>query len=288
MTERYGGVALRRGDRDDRNRWGGTIRSNRRGDFVANLQRDLRTLGCYESRIDGDFGRETEDALKRFQWNSDHLDHRLKGRAIVHVRGFCCAGVPGVVGETTARELIRWIELGHVCTGDLVRVDCAELTNVELGYGFRRIANGSIRRGEVVVSAELAREFATIDRIARELGVAISINQAFRVAGKKASGAVVLPPSRSQHWIGHAIDCNIIDGRSANTCANFRDGEETQNARDFIKQVTDRGLRWGGDLAEAHTRHFDRPLAAESEAWDMKYFFNQRILSKAQPIRLYA
>ena len=57
------------------------------------------------------------------------------------------------------------------------------------------------------------------------------------------------------------------------------------NRRFHIKKVKAAGLRWGGDFSKVDTPHFDKQLSASSLDYDMKYFFNQRIVSLNQPIR---
>ena len=64
----------------------------------------------------------------------------------------------------------------------------------------------------------------------------IKVNQAFRQHGVKVTGAVVTPASKSQHLIGHALDCNMVDGTSWNKSADFIAKKETQNAKDIIAE----------------------------------------------------
>ena len=75
----YGNYNLQRGDKDASKNWGGQIRKEE-GRYVESLQKDLRTLGVYIWKVDGDFGRKTEQAVKMFQWNAKNMKKRLKNR----------------------------------------------------------------------------------------------------------------------------------------------------------------------------------------------------------------
>ncbi len=280
----YGGYWLRRGDHDRHMIWGG-----RKGvapaSHVQDLQKDLRAIGVYSGRLDGDFGPKTETAGKLFQWNAKNFSHRLQNGQQVSDTFSAAVAVSGSVDMATASELARWKAHNYMATGDLVRVPILRLSCFELGDGFKRIRHPSIQAGEMVVSAQLQDAVSTMNAKAAELGVRVVVNQAVRVVGVAVSGAVVAPATRSQHFIGHAIDCNIVDGDSWNTSADFRNGRETEKAKKLIAALKEAGLRWGGDFTETDTPHFDKQLA-EKLAYDSKYFFNQKMLADKQPIPL--
>jgi len=63
---------------------------------------------------------------------------------------------------------------------------------------------------------------------AKNKSVTIKINQAFREHDVKVTGAVVTPASKSQHLIGHALDCNIVDGSSWNNSSDFKNKKQTK------------------------------------------------------------
>jgi len=96
---------------------------------------------------------------------------------------------------------------------------------------------------------------------------------------------VVPPAKKSQHLIGHAIDCNIVDGDSWNNSQIFANGKETENAKKFIAAMKKEGLRWGGDFTNSDTPHFDKQIISVID-YKYKYFFNQRMISENQKIPL--
>jgi N-acetylmuramoyl-L-alanine amidase len=59
--------ALRQGDNDGRNRFGGVVRRTVTGNPVIELQRDLKAIGYHVGRPDGDFGRKTHEAVAVLQ-----------------------------------------------------------------------------------------------------------------------------------------------------------------------------------------------------------------------------
>jgi N-acetyl-anhydromuramyl-L-alanine amidase AmpD len=59
--------ALRLGDNDSTNRFGGAVRPAMTGDIVLELQTDLQTIGYAVGTPDGDFGQKTHAAVEMFQ-----------------------------------------------------------------------------------------------------------------------------------------------------------------------------------------------------------------------------
>ena len=109
------------------------------------------------------------------------------------------------------------------------------------------------------------------------------VNQAFRVAGA-VGGAVVTPATKSQHLIGHAIDCNIQDGAVLVSSNTFAGHHETPAAKAFVRAAKAAGLRWGGDFTPVDYVHFDDLVPPDGDEFAMRYFFNQRTISKRQPV----
>ena len=295
---RYGGV-LRQGDHDGRRVWGGTQQPGGMATPgaaapgaaapgpVRALQADLAAVGTYLGTLDGAFGPGTAKAVCLFQWNAANQAQRLlRGQLVGAVAPLRPAGMTptGIVDAATARQLGLWVLGGLHTTGDLVRVAASGFANVQLGGGFRRIAHAGVGAGDVVMARPLLADLRAMDVEAGRLGMTLNLNQALRIAGAPVSGAVVTPARKSQHLLGHALDLNMIDGTSWNTAADFRAGNETENAKTFIATMKANGMRWGGDFRKADTPHFDRELPSGSEVWDYKYFFNQRSISQVQPL----
>ena len=73
-----GVLALRQGDNDKNHVWGGRAQPDVSGTPVQDLQKALIAVGTLTASADGQFGAQTEVALRRFQWYVAHLRYRLK------------------------------------------------------------------------------------------------------------------------------------------------------------------------------------------------------------------
>lgn len=95
---------------------------------------------------------------------------------------------------------------------------------------------------------------------AKELGLMIHITSSFRTS-TIVPGAIVTPAQKSNHLVGHAFDCNIIDsnGRFLNSTAlNGVLPTSVQSLIDFVRMHP--VLRWGGDFVSKDSVHFDDNL----------------------------
>ncbi len=283
MTEKlYGDSDLKHGDKDLPEN-----RSNKNAiskGYVKKLQNDLKILGIFFSTIDGDFGAKTKQAVEMFQWNAKKIKKRIKNNSIVNDPPVYTGSITGVVNQTTKKEITRWLEKSFKATGDLTRIKESQFSNIEIGSAFRKIKHLHINDGEIVISGEIIKYLKYANSKAKNLALNIVINQAMRVSGQKVTGAVVPPAKKSQHLIGHAIDCNIVDGDNWNNSRTFENGKETKNAKTFIAAMKKEGLRWGGDFTNIDTPHFDKQII--SVDYKYKYFFNQRTISENQKIPL--
>lgn len=278
----FGSFELKRGDSDKQKTWGGHKRPNI-GTYVTNLQESLQAVNIPLS-VDGQFGPGTERALKMFQWCLNSHPYRLCNQAAVADTRKVVQTMSGRLDQQTASELKRWLDQGYSSTGDLVRVSSSSLKHVEIGTGFRVLNHGSVREGDVVLASEAVDLIKTANTKAGERSVKLVLNQAFRVNGAPVSGAVVTPATRSQHLIGHAIDCNIVDGDNWNTSRTFAAGNQTTGADNLISDLKAAGFRWGGDFSNPDTPHFDKRLDPYGDAYTFKFFFNQRSITNNQPI----
>jgi len=282
----YGGFLLKRGDSDKRKVWSGK-KHKITADHVTELQKDLKLVGVYTSKIDGGFGQLTQEAVRRFKWNAKNIKRRLKNKNIVRVSKSFTGSINGIVDDNTKKELLSWKQKNHKATGDLIRVKELEFTNIQVGSVFRKIPHPCISDDDIVVSCELLEHLVQADEKAKELSLMLNLNQAMRISGVKVTGAVVKPASKSQHLIGHAIDCNIIDGNNWNRTKDFKNNKQTKNAKVFIKAMKANGMRWGGNFSKKYDPpHFDKNLNAMSKDFEYKYFFNQRIITEKHVIPL--
>ncbi|WP_417503036.1 M15 family metallopeptidase [Marinobacter sp.] len=281
----FGPFELKSGDSDKKQIFGGHRRPNA-ASYVTALQEALRAVDIPLAIVDGQFGPGTEQALKMFQWCLTAHPYRRFNQSLVTDTCKVTQALSGRLDTQTASELNRWIAQGYVSTGDLIRLDSKQLDHVEVGDGFRVLSHVSVCEGDVVLSAAAADLLSTANKKAGERCVKLVLNQAFRVNGVPVSGAVVTPATRSQHLIGHAIDCNIVDGSNWNNSRTFAAGRQTEGATNFINDMKNAGYRWGGNFSNPDTPHFDKRLNPYGDAYEFKFFFNQRTIANNHPIPL--
>ncbi len=95
-----------------------------RGDDVADLQRQLSTLGFDAGRVDGFFGPDTEMALKDFQRNAGITSDGVCGRDTVAILGRLGDRTSGDAGLARVRETeallnrSRSLQGGRIVVGD--------------------------------------------------------------------------------------------------------------------------------------------------------------------------
>jgi hypothetical protein len=281
----YADYQLALGDSDKAKRWGGSVRAQAGGTPVRDLQDALKAVGVLDDTPDGVFGRNTQHAVRRFQWNVSKLSYRLVNAALQArvPNALVQVSSAGTADGATAKELQKWVSDRAVTTGNLVRADVGDYSQIE--NGFSRIANASVGDNDLVVDADFLDSLQILNDQAKAAKITLYVTQGFRVDGATVSGAVVPPAKRSQHLIGHAIDCDFRDGATFITSETFKTGDESDAVDDFITAVKQKGLRWGGDFTPRDYVHFDDYIAPESDEYRMRFFFNQRTISLRQPIR---
>ena len=287
MTTSFGQYELKLGDNDGQNIWGGQ-KLQESGDHVTRLQKALKAAGIPLGQADGAFGTATQRAVKMFQWCATSHPYRINNQSVIMDTQSPQLPTSGCLSSQTAQELTRWLGQKYMATGDLVRISLNDLAHIELGAGFRRLAHPSIRETDLVISAGAKDLILVANRLAGQHSVKLVLNQSVRVAGQHVSGAVVTPATRSQHLIGHAIDCNIVDGSRWNNSADFLNRRQSAAADAFISNMKAAGFRWGGEFSNPDTPHFDKQVAPHSETYNYKYYFNQRSISNPLPIPLKA
>lgn len=74
-------------------------------------------------------------------------------------------------------------------------------------------------------------------------------------------GAIVTPAVMSNHLVGHAIDCNLVEKNGTYWNSEKLKGELTGNVLKLIDEVRKHpALRWGGDFKQIDVVHFDDGL----------------------------
>ena len=109
--------------------------------------------------------------------------------------------------------------------------------------------------------------FPLLDRVndyAEECGVRLHVTSSFRDRDRKPSGAIVPPATRSNHFIGHAIDMNVTAGSdffNSKKLALANLPNLPAEVRRFIQKIRDDpDLRWGGDFRPEDPVHIDDGL----------------------------
>jgi len=279
-------LPLRRGDSDRKKIWGGKKQTTAPAYSVKKLQADLKTLGVYTDRIDGDFGKISEKSLKIFQWVLANSSNAIKNRSLVKHTPVPNLYASGRLDPVTFTNIQDWLKKKLTAGGDLVRVDTASLSNISLGPGFKHIGKPQVKKPDLVISRDALGMVKLMNDSAAKLGLTIVINQGLRLNKARVSGAVVPPATKSQHLIGHAIDCNIVDGNSWNNSRDFKNDRQTAGAEKFIARMKKASHRWGGDFSRVDTPHFDKQLDSNSFSYDAKFYLNQNQIASGAPIEV--
>ncbi|MDM0114745.1 M15 family metallopeptidase [Variovorax sp. J22R133] len=287
------GIILQRGDNDARSRWGGKDRASPGGKPVRELQEALVQIGAMSATPDGDFGKKTQEAVKRFQWYLRRIAHRLRISGTgdsLHgsIEAYTApSGVllDGFVRLTTLAEVVSWRDGGFELASPLVAYSVGKLSNIVRSSTFEVLDYPSAGADEILVHQDFVPWLESMNTKAKDNKVTLRVNQAFRVQGLPVSGAVVPPASSSQHLIGHALDVNIVDGSTVNTSPMFNAGTATQAAQDLVKAAKDIGLRWGGDFSPKDPPHFDKRVLHTSDEYLNSFYFAQRSYDRHHPLR---
>jgi len=283
----YQNFRLKKGDSDKNKIWGGATQTDT-GTWIKDLQQDLSDFGTYIGKLDGDFGKGTEKALKRYQWNALNIKRRLIDNASTEVETTFKGSVTGEMDDETCTEIKLWRNSKYLSTGNLVRAPISTLLNFKIG-SIHNLRPSEFGNDELVIDEDFNAGLISLNSSASTNSITVSVNQTLRLQGAVISGAVVTPATKSQHLIGHGIDCNMIDGSISLGKAAFVASTATQNAKNFIEAAKASGLRWGGDFSAKNSDkfdpiHFDLQVASDSDSFEFKFFFNQRQMSLNQPV----
>lgn len=271
----------RRGDRDSQGE-----------SAVGDVQTMLDGLGLMDTAANGVFDAAMAKAIRRFQWYLVNRPWRLHvgpggalSTALIQQYTPSALGVTGAYDQATADALRVWVDGGYRPTTALVRLDLGRFANCVRAATYTQLTYPGATATEVLVNEAFVGGIGAIDTAAGANKITVRINQTFRVAGVAPRGAVVPPATKSQHLVGRAVDGNFVDGTVVTTAAMMNARRETKAVDDFIAAAKTAGLRWGGDFRRKDPIHFDDPLASESEAYDMHYFFCQRSYRDQHPMR---
>ena len=100
------------------------------------------------------------------------------------------------------------------------------------------------------------------------------VTSSFRKSGQAVGGAIVQPARRSNHFVGHAIDMNVVDknGKWCKSGCLRYSLNQNPDVKCFIEKIRkDPYLRWGGDFSTPDVVHID-------EAVNIRYPYTYRLL----------
>ena len=124
----------------------------------------------------------------------------------------------------------------------------------------------------VVADADFLPALGQLEQLAAGHELTLYVTHAARLQRQKLAGAVVRPATRSNHLVGHAIDCNVrYRGRLYRSVELGDVGALPAAIRAFLAAVRTHGtLRWGGNFGDPV--HFDDALNLRAPAvWDEKF-----------------
>lgn len=127
-----------------------------------------------------------------------------------------------------------------------------------------------------LVDSDFVPALEKVNKLAKDGGIKVHVTSATRQQGAAVGGAIVMPASRSNHLIGHAIDMNLVkDGKFFNSDALFKKNKSKWPAavKNFIEGIRkDKGLRWGGDFGRQDPVHIDDAFNIKDPlGWEKKF-----------------
>lgn len=129
---------------------------------------------------------------------------------------------------------------------------------------------------QILVDSEFLPCINKINNYAKQNNIIILVTSSFRRKNQQIVDAIVPPSIKSNHFVGHAIDMNVIYN---NTLYESRSMKKEKwkdlpvNVRNFLSQVrNDPVLYWGGDFKVEDTVHIDDHLVeTDPEHWQKLY-----------------
>lgn len=137
---------------------------------------------------------------------------------------------------------------------------------------------GSKFRNSARVHSGFAENIKKINDFATECGVQVHVTSSFRKSGQAIKNAIVQPATRSNHFVGHAIDINLVEGSLWCNSKCLQNWQCNQGGvRCFIQKIrATTSLRWGGDFSVKDPVHIDDGLNRKSRDYDTLYNLLQK------------
>ena len=103
--------------------------------------------------------------------------------------------------------------------------------------------------------------------------VKLYITDSYRKPDAVVLGAIAPPATLSNHKVGHAIDMNVVYGKTGTLCNSgcLGGSQQPTDVKCFIDGVKAQGLRWGGDFTTTDPVHID-------DVYNVKNTANYKVL----------
>lgn len=113
----------------------------------------------------------------------------------------------------------------------------------------------------VVIDKDFKKYTDVMDTVAQKYNLKICVQDSFRLKNMKVNRAIVVPYEKSNHYVGHAIDINIIHNNQLYNSTRLKKYEILPiEIKQFIQECKNNGLYWGGELKVNDVVHFDDGL----------------------------
>lgn len=122
------------------------------------------------------------------------------------------------------------------------------------------------------------KQVSSMGYLAERYNLEIEVQSDFRREKSALSNAIVDPADKSNHFVGHAVDINIIyDGKRYQSPELGDFSSLPQPIKDFILECKANRMRWGGDFGKKDPVHFDSGLNVyDPTEWERLYKLYQR------------
>ena len=114
---------------------------------------------------------------------------------------------------------------------------------------------------KIRIDAGFVPSMDQLGELCKENNVKLHITSSLREPNKPVSNAIVESAKLSNHFVGHAIDMNIISGSDFYNSKRLDDFDTLpDNIQEFINKLETIGLKWGGTFEPLDSVHIDDRL----------------------------
>ncbi|VAW68521.1 hypothetical protein MNBD_GAMMA09-3164 [hydrothermal vent metagenome] len=122
---------------------------------------------------------------------------------------------------------------------------------------------------DVIADTDFIASLNRVNKYAGECNVKVWVTSSIRNINQQLKGAIVRPASRSCHYVGHAIDVNVLYNEVLYNSKKLRKSSFASLPDAIVKFIefirADKELRWGGDFNTQDPVHIDDNLFRRQE-----------------------